>query len=315
MNSSLDLAIGCGLYDRTMPLVQGLIQPNGLTLKWNTLPPGEILGKVLEGQYAVGEMSLAYLSLLHAVGDRRFVGIPIFLSRMFRHSALFVKQGSRLDPKQLRRKRIGVSTYTMTAAVWLRWFLRTDYGIMPEDLRWVVGDISPVQIYSKPPVQIIPGGLYELERMLLADDLDLLLSVVPPTAYLDGRLRRLWVDSRAVERAAAEKHKLFPIMHTLVMLRSVYEQNPWAATSLFNAFCEAKDFCYQQLLDTDAPVVSLPWLCGNVEEAQKIFGKDYWPYGLKANLGVLEAFFHELELEGLVKDSPSVEQVFLNLER
>jgi 4,5-dihydroxyphthalate decarboxylase len=260
-------------------------------------------------------MSLAYLTLLSSSGDRRFVGLPIFLSRMFRHSALFVRNDFRIAPDQLRKKKIGVSSYTMTAAIWVRWLLRTDYQIAPEDLEWFVGAVSPVRIHSSPAVHLVPGGQAELERMLLAGDLDVLLSVVPPKSYLDGSVRRLWSNSREAERTAAEKHKIFPIMHTLVMLRSVYEQNPWAVESLFTAFWEAKELCYQQLLDTDAPQVSLPWLSGNVEEAQAIFGRDYWPYGMNANRRVLETFIRELQAEGLVETPPPLEQIFMPLER
>lgn len=315
MSPPLSLTVGCGLYDRTLPLAQGIIRPSGLNLEWSSLPPHELFDLVLEEKYSVGEMSLAYLSLLSAAGSNRFVGLPIFLSRMFRHSALFVRKDSALMPEQLRGKRIGVSNYAMTAAVWVRWLLREDYQILPEDLEWFAGAVSPVPIPSNPKVHVLRGGQVELERMLLAGDLDVLLSVIPPKSYVNGTVRRLWPNSREPERASAEKHKIFPIMHTLVMLRSVYEQHPWAAESLFNAFWEAKELCYKQLLDTDAPHVSLPWLCGNVEEAQSIFGRDYWPYGIKGNRRVLEIFFQELQLEGLVEKSPSVEQIFMSLER
>lgn len=314
MSSHLRLTVGCGLYDRTLPLAQGTIQPNGLDLEWNSLPPHELFGRVLKEQYSVGEMSLAYLSLLSASGDRRFVGLPIFLSRIFRHSALFVRKESRIAPDQLRNKRIGVSSYAMTAAVWVRWLLRIDYQILPEHLEWFVCGVSPVPLHRSPKVYVVSGGQAELERMLLAGDLDVLLSVIPPRSYLDGSVRRLWSDAREAERASAVKHKIFPIMHTLVMLRSVYDQHSWVAANLFKAFWEAKELCFDQLLDTDAPRVSLPWLCGNVEEAQRIFGRDYWPYGIAANRRVLETFFQELQSEGLIERIPLAEDIFLPLE-
>lgn len=315
MSSPLSLTVGCGLYDRTLPLAQGIIQPSGLRLEWSSLPPHELFGLVLDEKYCVGEMSLAYWSLLSASGDTRFVGLPVFLSRMFRHSALFVRKDSSLMPAQLRHHRIGVSSYTMTAAVWVRWLLRADYQISPEELEWFVGGVSPVPVHLSPKVHLVRGGQAELERMLLAGDIDVLLSVIPPKSYVNGNVQRLWPNAREAERASAEKHKIFPIMHTLVMLRSVYEEHPSAAESLFSAFWEAKELCYKQLLDTDAAHVSLPWLSGNVEEAQSIFGRDYWPYGIKGNRRVLETFLQELQLEGLVETSPLLERIFLPLER
>jgi 4,5-dihydroxyphthalate decarboxylase len=124
----------------------------------------------------------------------------------------------------------------------------------------------------------------------------------------------LWADSRAAERASAEKHGIFPIMHTLVMRRSVYEENPWIAESLFDAFSEAKELCYEQLLDTDAPHVTLPWLSGNVEEARRVLGIDYWPYGLDANRKVLTTFLGELYAEGLIGNLQAPEDIFLPLD-
>jgi 4,5-dihydroxyphthalate decarboxylase len=258
-------------------------------------------------------MSLAYLSILHASGDRRFVGLPIFPSRMFRHSALYVRSDSQLAAEELRHKKIGVNSYTMTAAVWVRWLLRTEYCISPEDMTWYIGP-SVVPTHSMPPASIVEGGHAELERMLLGGDLDVLLSVITPKDYAKGKLRRLWADSRAAERASAEKHGIFPIMHTLVMRRSVYEENPWIAQSLFDAFSEAKELCYEQMLDTDAPHVTLPWLSGNVEEARRLLGTDYWPYGLNANRKVLMTFLDELYAEGLIGNLPAPDDIFLPLD-
>ena len=142
MNSPLRLTIGCGLYDRTIPIAHGTIQPSGISLEWSSQPPQELFAQGLDEKYSVGEMSLAYLSLLSASGDDRFVGLPIFLSRMFRHSALFVRKDAHINPEKLRNKRIGVSSYVMTAAVWVRWLLRTDYQTSPEDLEWFVGGLT-----------------------------------------------------------------------------------------------------------------------------------------------------------------------------
>lgn len=313
MSIETRLTVGCGLYDRTLPLANGTVRAKGLALEWSSAPPQELFNAVLQGSYAVGEMSLAYLSIIHAAGDRRFVGLPVFPSRMFRHSALYVRSDSRLTSEDLRGKKIGVNSYTMTAAVWVRWLLRADYGIRPEDVTWYIGTASVVPTHSAPRAALVSGGQAELERMLLRGELDALLSVITPKDYAGGKLRRLWPDSRAAERAAAEKHGIFPIMHTLVVARSVYEEHPWIAESLFAAFSEAKELCYRQLLDTDAPHVTLPWLSGNVEEAQRLLGGDYWPYGLEANRKVLEIFLEELQAEGLVRNAPAVETIFLPL--
>jgi 4,5-dihydroxyphthalate decarboxylase len=312
MGSETRLTVGCGLYDRTLPLANGTIRAKGLALEWSSAPPQELFNEVLKEKYAVGEMSLAYLSIVRAAGDRRFVGLPIFPSRMFRHSALYVRSDSLLTAEALRGKKIGVNSYTMTAAVWVRWLLRTEYGISPEDMTWYIGP-SVVPTHSSPRASIVVGGRAELERMLLRGDLDILLSVIAPKDYAAGKLRRLWIDARAAERASAEKHGIFPIMHTLIMRRPLYEENPWIADSLFAAFSAAKELCYEQLLDTDAPRVTLPWLSGDVEEARRVLGMDYWPYGLDANRKVLTTFLDELYAEGLIGNLPAPDDIFLPL--
>jgi 4,5-dihydroxyphthalate decarboxylase len=320
---ALRLSVGCGLYDRTLPLAQGTIVPAGLTLEWTALPPGELFKLVLEGRFSVAEMSLAYYSIMHAAGDRRFVALPIFLSRMFRHSSLYVRNGSELVAERLSGARVGVDSYTMTAAVWVRWLLRAEYGISHSDIKWFAGGMGPVPDRLRPKlpvnvlpnfqVEIVPEGQPRLEEMLVRGELDVLLSVIVPKCFLEGKARRLWPDYREREVATAREFGILPIMHTLVMDRALYEREPWAPKSLFDAFLQAKEMCYAQLLNTDTPIVTLPWLTGTADEARSIFGNDYWPYGLAKNAKVLDAFLGQLKIEGLLEKQPALDEMFLAL--
>lgn len=311
------LSIGCGLYDRTLPLAQRVIEPAGLTLEWTSLPPHKLFKQALEGHFAVSEMSLAYYCITYAAGNRQFIALPIFPSRMFRHSSLYVRKESKIVPDQLRGARVGVYSYAMTAAVWVRWLLRTDYGIAPEEIHWFAGRMGPVpdRLRAMLPVKIVSGGETQLEDMLVSGELDVLLFTLLPQCFVEGKAGRLWPDYKEMEMAAGRKSGIFPIMHTLVIDRSLYEREPWIANSLFDAFLQAKDLCYKQLLDTDTPITTLPWLSGNVEEAKKILGEDYWPYGLAKNSSVIKTFLRELKTEGLLEIMPEPEEMFLPLDR
>jgi 4,5-dihydroxyphthalate decarboxylase len=320
---ALRLTVGCGLYDRTLPLAQGVIVPAGVTLDWTALPPGELFKLVLESRFDVAEMSLAYYSIMHGAGDRTLVALPIFLSRMFRHSALYIRQGAELTAERLKGARVGVDSYTMTAAVWVRWLLNAEYRLFHSDIEWFAGGMGPVPDRFRPklpvkvvpnlPVEIVAEGQPRLEEMLVRGELDVLLSVIVPKCFVEGKARRLWPDYREREVATARKFGILPIMHTLVMDRALYEREPWAAKSLFDAFLQAKDICYEQLLNTDTPIVTLPWLAGSVDEARSIFGNDYWPYGLAKNAKVLDAFLGQLKIEGLLEKQPPLDEMFLAL--
>src|SRR5467141_2000885 len=213
----LALTLACGRYDRTQPLIDGRVQPDGVDLTFIPLRPGETFWRMLNhGEFDVSEMSLSSYTILRSEGDTRFIAIPVFPSRVFRHSALYVRADSTIErPEDLKGKRVGVGDYQMTAAVWARGMLAHEYGVKPEDIAWVVG--KPIRSI-KPPAGIklesIPADT-TLEEMLERGEIDALVSVMIPKA-LGKTIRRLFRNPREVESAYYKKTGIFPIMHTLV---------------------------------------------------------------------------------------------------
>src|SRR3954464_8130978 len=114
----IELTLACGRYDRTQPLIDGRVQPDGVDLTYLALRPGETFWRMLNhAEFDVSEMSLSSYTILRSEGDTRFIAIPIFPSRVFRHSALYVRTDSTIaKPADLKGKRIGVGDYQMTAA-------------------------------------------------------------------------------------------------------------------------------------------------------------------------------------------------------
>ena len=309
---NLPLTIACGRYDRTQPLIDGRVAPEGVDLTFIPLRPGETFWRMLNhSEFDASEMSLSSYSILRSEGDTRFIAIPVFPSRVFRHSAIYLPVRSRIEkPQDLKGARVGVGDYQMTAAVWVRQLLAHEYGVMPHDIEWVTG--RPVRAVRKPEgVRIIPmPSDMTLEGMLERGEIDALASVMIPKG-LGTSVRRLFADFRAVETAYFKKTGIFPIMHTFVLKTALYEKNPGLAISFYRAFCRARDLAYRTIYDTDALAVGLPWVIDEMEVAHKIFGPQIWDYSIEGSRPTLEALVAAVHEQGLASRRMSVEELFV----
>jgi 4,5-dihydroxyphthalate decarboxylase len=309
--AKLELTIACGRYDRTQALIDGRVQPEGVDLTFIPLRPGETFWRMLNhGEFDASEMSLSSYTILRSEGDTRFTAIPVFPSRVFRHSSVYVRADSTIErPEDLKGRRVGVGDYQMTAAVWVRGFLAHEYGVMPEDVTWVVG--SPIRSI-KPPygvrLEVLPPDT-TLEAMLERGEIDALSSVMIPHG-LGKTFRRLFREPWKVERDYYRKTRIFPIMHTFVLKTELYERKPWLAVSFYRAFCRARDLAYAQMYDTNALTVGLPWVIDEVEEARAIFGREIWDYSIEGSRPTLDALVAYLDEQKLTRRRMRVEELF-----
>jgi len=307
----LKLTMACGRYDRTQPLIDGRVEPEGVDLTFIPLRPGETFWRMLNhGEFDASEMSLSSYTILRSEGDTRFIAIPVFPSRVFRHSAVYLHADSKIEkPQHLKGRRVGVGDYQMTAAVWMRGLLAHEYGVLPHDIEWVTG--RPVRTVKTPEgvrlVSMRPDTT--LEAMLEHGEIDALASVMIPKG-LGKSVRRLFRDFRTVVAAYFEKTGIFPIMHTFVLKTRLYEENPWLAISFYRAFCRARDIAYRTMYDTDALAVSLPWVIDELEATHKIFGPQIWDYSIEGSRPTLEALVAYLDEQGLSRRRMSVEELF-----
>lgn len=299
------LTLACGRYDRTQALIDGRVRPEGVELDYVALRPGETFWRQLNHEeFDASEMSLSSYTILRSEGDERFIAIPVFPSRTFRHSAVYVLQGSPIEsPEQLRGKRVGVGDYQMTAAVWVRGFLQHDYGVSPEDILWLAG--KPIRAIRPPAGIRLDFTTESLEDLLVRGEIDALVSVMLPKK-LGAGVRRLFEDFRAVEADYYRRTRIFPIMHTLALRRSVYERHPWLAVSLYKAFCTSRDMAARWRYDTDALAVSLPWLIDDIERSREVA----WDYSVEGSRPTLEALVQYLDEQKLVRRRMRVEELF-----
>jgi 4,5-dihydroxyphthalate decarboxylase len=249
-----------------------------------------------------------------------FVAIPIFPSRYFRHSCIYVNADAGIrEPKDLIGKRVGTPEYQMTAPVWIRGILSEHYAVPVDSVTYCTGGeeepgrIEKLKLDLPRNLRIEPiGPTQTLSAMLTNGEIDALHSARMPSTFGtgSGKVRRLFENYRDVEAQYFRDTGIFPIMHTIVIRRDVYEANRWVAQALFKAFVEAQKRTYQDLRVTAALKAMLPWLTAHVEDTRALMGDDYWPYGFERNRATLATFLRYHFDQGLSKRLLAPEELF-----
>ena len=311
--ANLKITIGCRDYDHTRALADGRVRVDGVDLTFvNLSPPSQIFLRMLHDEaYDASEMSLSNYMIALGKGDRRFVAIPVFPSRVFRHSYIWINSRSGIEkPQDLKGKRVGIADYSMTALLFVRGLLQHEYGVAPQNIHWFRRRSEHVSIDIPPGIRIDNIGKEQtLDSLLEEGKLDALAVTSPPRAFLKGSplVRRLFSDCRAVEAEYYRQTKIFPIMHMVVLRRAVYEQERSLAVRLAQGFHTAKQLAFEAY---EEGLSTLPWSQLDLEYARKIFGEDVYPYGMARNLPTLEAaalYSHE---QGLTKRRFDVNELF-----
>jgi len=320
-NAKLRLTLSIWDYDRTRALADGSVRPEGIDLNVLELPVEETFFRMARyREFDLAEMSMSsYTVSLHR-DPQPFIAIPVFPSRFFRHSSIFIsaKSGIR-EPKDLTGKRIGTPEYQMTAPVWIRGILSDDYGVKAESVEYWTGGEEETQRDEKmkldlpPRFKVRPIGPDKMLSKMIADgEIDALHTARAPSTFYSkpDAVKRLFPDFVAVEREYYRRTRIFPIMHVIAIRREVYEKNRWIAMSLYKAFVEAQRRTYRSLRETAAHKAMLPWLTEHVEDAIREFGGDWWSYGFHDNRHVLDTFLRYHHEQGLSKRRLKPEDMF-----
>jgi 4,5-dihydroxyphthalate decarboxylase len=319
----LPLTLACWDYDRTRPLLDGRVRAEGINLNVMVMRPREAFRRMLvDREFDVAEMSLAPYLALKARGDSTFVAIPVALSKIFRHSCIYVRSNAGIrEPADLKGKRVGTTQYGATGAVYMRGMLEHDYGVRPEDVHWFGGRLNEgtepfdlIRLNLPPEVRLdaIPAER-TLEELLATGELNALMSLYMPRLFErgDSRVSRLFPNYRKVEQDYYQRTGIFPITHTVVIRADVHEREPWIAGSLYRAFCESRDLALAELYDSDALRVTLPWLLDYIEASRRVFGRDFWSYELEGNRPSYEALAQYMVEQGLAVRAVSPEELFV----
>jgi 4,5-dihydroxyphthalate decarboxylase len=318
---NLQLTLAINDYDHVRDLVSGAVAVEGIDLTCLSFSVEEIFFRFARHrEWEISEFSFAKYCSLRASGDEGIIAIPVFPSRSFRHSAIFVAAGGPIDdPAALAGGRIGVPEWTQTATVYARGLLEHQYGVKVADVEWFQagtnepGRIEGIALSPPPGISLTAVPEKTLNEMLLAGELDAVIAAHPPAAFEDGSggVVRLFGDYRAVEEAYYRETGIFPIMHVIALRADVVAAHPWVAGNLYGAFVEAKRRGLERALDANAPRYPIPWSFANAEHAAEIFGEDFWPYGLEPNRPTIQGFLDYCFEQGVTARKLAPEELFV----
>jgi 4,5-dihydroxyphthalate decarboxylase len=324
--SDIPISIASGEYDRIRAIRDGVVKVEGCAVAYHVIEPNLLFVRNLKSQeFDVSEMSFSTYIALRDQGKAHYTAIPVFLSRAFRHSAIFVRTDRGIgSPADLRGRRVGTPEYFTTMLVWMRGLLSDEYGIKPSDVRWRLGPLEQPAREASPPsrageaagidIEPIPAGR-TLAGMLADGELDAVFSARPPSCFLRGGegVGRLFPDYRAVEQAYYRKAGTYPLMHAVGIRSSLVEQYPWMAGNLFNAFTRAKDIAIADFEKLSAFALTLPWIEAEYRATQAVLGQDIWPYGVAANRKAIETLCRYLHEQGFTRRRMGVDELFAPL--
>lgn len=317
----LPLTLACWNYDRTRALIEDRVPIDGVELNYLTLPVEETFFRMMRHQeFDAAEMSLSSYTISLFRENPPFIAIPVFPSRSFRHSSIYVNTASGIhEPKDLIGKRIGNPEFQLTAVVWARGILADEYGVPVNSVSYFTGGLedpgriekASVSLPADIRIQTIPAEK-TLSNMLADGEMDAIYAPRAPSTLFthSERVRRLFPNYPSVEREYFERTKIFPIMHVLAIRREVYEKNRWVAMSLYKAFVAAQREAYEDLHEVAALKTMLPWLAAYVKDTECLMGRDFWPYGLEPNLHTLATFLRYSHEQGLSKRRLEPQELF-----
>ena len=317
----LNLSLACGPYDRIWPIIDGRVQIEGCNINYISSDAEETFWRVARSQdFDIAEMSLSTHILTTARGDSHYVGVPAFVSRIFRHSALYIRTDRGIHtPQDLRGRIVGVPEYQQTAALWLRGILSDEYGVKANDIRWRNGGLNRPGRSERTPITLPPEIELQpidddktLSGMLESGEIDALLTARAPWCFeqRSPNIDRLFADTRATEEAYFKKTGMFPIMHLIGIRRTLVEANPWLGVSVLKAFMRAREITMRDIRSVVGPYIMLPWLVSDIARAEDVMGPDFWPYGVKANRKEIDSMLRWSVEQGLSKRPVTVEELF-----
>ena len=318
--SQLQISIAMGDYDRNRALFDGRVQIDGCDPVYMLLSPEEMFFRAMRSRdFDITELSFSSYLVKHAQGDCPYIAVPVFLSRAFRHTSIYVRKDRIRQPQDLKGKRVGIPEYQLTAIVWARSILQDDYGIRPEDVTWVRGGIDtpgrPDKIKLNLPagvhVEAAPEGT-TISQLLDAGEIDGFIAPRPPSgAALQNPHVGWWFDDpTAVAKDYYRRTGIFPIMHVVGIRKEIAAAHPWLPGAVFKAFNASKAAALELLADTSATKVTLPFVEEQLKAAKDLLGEDFWSYGVQANRNTLQAFLKHHHAQGLSSRLVEVDELF-----
>jgi 4,5-dihydroxyphthalate decarboxylase len=318
--TKLRLSVAMGDYDRTRALLDGRVQIDGVDPVYMTLYPEEMFFRAMRSQdFDICELSFSSYMVKTAQNTCPYVAVPVFLSRAFRHTSIYVRKDKVHKPEDLKGRRIGLPEYQLSAHVWARAILQDDHGVHPEDVTWLRGGIEtpgrPEKIALKLPAGVrlenAPEGT-TISELLDRGEIDGFMAPRPPSAQALSNPAVGWLfdDPTAAAKDYFKRTGIFPIMHVVGVRKTLCDAHPWLPMAVFKAFNQAKGAALEALSDTSATKVTLPFVEEQLKAARETMGQDFWSYGVAANRATLDAFLRHHHAQGLSQKRMQIEEIF-----
>jgi 4,5-dihydroxyphthalate decarboxylase len=317
----LSISVATWDYDRVRAIIDGRVPIEGCDVNHLATAPEETFFRALAArEFDITELSLSSYMIALSRGGCGYRAIPVFPSRAFRHSAIYVRADRGITrPQDLRGKVVGVPEYQLTANLWVRGILEDEYGVRPNEISWRRGGMEEPGRREK--IVVTPPGVEietisdedTLSQMLADGRIDALIAPRAPSCFVrrEPHVSRMFPDFRNEERAYFLKTRIFPIMHVLAIREELLDTHHWLATSVFKAFVQAKRLCMQELHEVTALKITLPWVVAEAESTRDTMGEDFWPYGLQENRITLGAAVRYAWEQGLTARPLSIEELFV----
>lgn len=316
----LNLTIAASEYDHFRDFRSGAVEAQGIEPIWLDLDIHEIFSRfAVKREWHVSEMSFAKFTAQVTAENPDIIGLPVFPSRVFRLSSLYVNPASGVKtPADLRGKRVGLPEWAQTAAVYTRGWLQHDAGVPLTEIEWVQAGTEDAGRTEKVDLNL-PAGLRltrepekTLSAMIVRGEIDAMMTASIPTPYRRGdpNIKRLFDDPRAEEEKYFRRTGVYPIMHVIAMRRDMLEENPWIARNLYLAFEESKKRTMARIFEGGVSRYPIPWLHDTVTHLRTIFGDDLHPYGIDANRATLETFLRFCHEQGIARKLVAPEDIF-----
>ncbi|HZL30239.1 MAG TPA: ABC transporter substrate-binding protein [Pseudolabrys sp.] len=319
-SARLHLTLATTDYDHVRDLTNAAVRPDGIVLTGFTLPVEEVFFRFIKNrEWDISEMSFGKFIAYNSLGNSPFIGIPVFPSRVFRHSAFYVRADRGITTaKDLEGKTVGIPEWAQTAGIYARGFLAETAGIDLTKIKWVQAGMNQAGREEKVEFKLPAGIQYtqrrdsSLSAMLLSGEIDAAISARVPDAFIEGKgkIARLYPNYRKDEMAYHAQTAIYPIMHVIALRRAVFERYPWVAMNLFKAFDEAKRRSVERINDLTASRIPVPWSASIVSEYAANFGDDPFPYGLEENRKTLDAFCRFAHAQGITAQKLTPDDLF-----
>ncbi|MBI2768019.1 MAG: ABC transporter substrate-binding protein [Burkholderiales bacterium] len=318
--AKLNLSIAMGDYDRTRALYDGRVQIDGVDPVFMLLNPEEMFFRAMRSRdFDIAELSFSSYLVKHSRGESPYIAVPVFLSRAFRHTCIYVRKDRIRRPEDLKGKRIGLPEYQLTAHVWARAILQDDFGVRPEDVTWVRGGIDTPGRPEKIALQLPPDVRVEpapegatISELLDRGEIDAFMAPRPPSRHVlqNPNVGWLFDDPTSVAKDYYRRTGVFPIMHVVGIRKELAAQHPWLPAAVQKAFTQSKAAALELLGDTSATKVTLPFVEEQLKAARDVMGEDYWSYGVQPARRTLETFVRHHHSQGLSSRLVPVEELF-----